>query len=147
MERFKLGTEVSNLIKEIDKGLRTNMEKAFEDVDLTIPQINVINVIRKGKKVRISEISREVKLSNSTVSGIVDRLEKAGYVVRKRSEQDKRVVFVELTIRFKRKSKEFQGALEKYLNNLMSNAKESEIEEIVNGLRKLKEVISRANRK
>jgi DNA-binding MarR family transcriptional regulator len=62
---------------------------------LTMPQLIVLGTIKEGART-IGEISQLVDLSYSTVSGIVDRLERNGIVVRKRDEHDRRIVWVEL---------------------------------------------------
>jgi DNA-binding MarR family transcriptional regulator len=61
----------------------------------TMPQLIVLGTIKEGART-IGEISQLVDLSYSTVSGIVDRLERNGIVVRKRDEHDRRIVWVEL---------------------------------------------------
>ena len=60
---------------------------------ITLPQIFVLDEIKDGPKT-IGEISRAVELSNSTVSGIVDRLERDKLVRRQRDQTDRRVVWV-----------------------------------------------------
>jgi DNA-binding MarR family transcriptional regulator len=60
---------------------------------ITLPQIFVLDEIKDGPKT-IGEISRAVELSNSTVSGIVDRLERDKFVRRQRDQSDRRVVWV-----------------------------------------------------
>ncbi len=61
----------------------------------TMPQLIVLDKLKNGPKT-IGEISQLVDLSNSTVSGIVDRLEAKGFVIRSRDERDRRVVRVSL---------------------------------------------------
>jgi DNA-binding MarR family transcriptional regulator len=45
----------------------------------------------------LGELSKGMYLHPSTISGVVDRLEKKRYVVRDRTEKDRRVVKVRLT--------------------------------------------------
>jgi DNA-binding MarR family transcriptional regulator len=47
--------------------------------------------------VTLTELARMLKLSSSTVTGLVDRAEAVGLVCRRRSTADSRVVFLELT--------------------------------------------------
>ena len=45
----------------------------------------------------LSELSEQIRAQNSTVTGIIDRMEREGLVVRGRSKQDRRVVYIRLT--------------------------------------------------
>lgn len=63
---------------------------------ITIPQAVVLDTIKEQRKT-IGEISKAIDLSYSTVSGIIDRLERQRLVVRHRDEKDRRVVWVSIT--------------------------------------------------
>ena len=45
----------------------------------------------------LSELSERIRAQNSTVTGIIDRMEREGLVVRARSSEDRRVVNIRLT--------------------------------------------------
>ncbi|MFT4823028.1 MAG: DNA-binding MarR family transcriptional regulator [Halioglobus sp.] len=64
---------------------------------LTAPQILLLQAIRKLEGVTVGQLAKEVSLSQATVTSILDRLEKKGYIARKRSTVDKRKVHVQLT--------------------------------------------------
>ena len=66
---------------------------------LTTPQILLLQAIRDKGQVTIGELANEVNLSQATVTAILDRLEKRHLVYRKRSEQDKRKVHANLTVK------------------------------------------------
>lgn len=64
---------------------------------LTTPQILLLQAIRNVEGAVIGQLAEEVSLSQATVTSILDRLEKKGYVERERSTVDKRKVHVHLT--------------------------------------------------
>ena len=66
-------------------------------VGLTAPQLLILRSILDLGAISISQLSREVSLSQATVTTIIDRLEKRGLVTRHRSNQDRRVVHATLT--------------------------------------------------
>lgn len=53
--------------------------------------------IPEGKRARISEIAERLQIQHHSTVELVDRLEKNGYVTRKRHESDKREVLIALT--------------------------------------------------
>jgi DNA-binding MarR family transcriptional regulator len=64
---------------------------------LTGPQLVVLRELSRQGEVPAGELTKAVHLSQATVTGIIDRLEKRGLVHRGRSERDKRCVLVRLT--------------------------------------------------
>lgn len=64
---------------------------------MSVPQLVCLQTLEKGGPLSIGALSKRVYLNPSTLTGIVDRLEKKGYVLRARGLVDRRVVKVELT--------------------------------------------------
>ena len=64
---------------------------------LTGPQLAVIKMLEPVGKLSLSELSSLIRARNSTVTGIIDRMEREGLVVRRRSDHDRRVINIELT--------------------------------------------------
>lgn len=64
---------------------------------LTLPQILVLQSIQESGRVSVSEIARQVSLSQATVTSVIDRLVKKDLVYRERSATDRRKVRVILT--------------------------------------------------
>jgi DNA-binding MarR family transcriptional regulator len=51
-------------------------------------------IIRNRTPMTASQLAEETGLSTGAITGVVDRLEKAGYVRRKRDQSDRRLVFI-----------------------------------------------------
>lgn len=64
---------------------------------LTGPQLAVLKMLEPVGKLSLSELSWKIRARNSTVTGIIDRMEREGMVERRRSDQDRRVVHIVLT--------------------------------------------------
>jgi MarR family transcriptional regulator, organic hydroperoxide resistance regulator len=65
--------------------------------DLTGPQLTVLKVLEGLGDLSLSELSERIRAQNSTVTGIIDRMEREDLVVRARSTEDRRVVHIKLT--------------------------------------------------
>ena len=89
-------------------------------VDLTGPQLTVVKLLQTVGDLSLSELSDKIRAQNSTVTGIIDRMEREGLVVRERSKEDRRVVHIKLTAKGKALADDipvepmeiFKGALE-----------------------------------
>jgi len=64
---------------------------------LTGPQLTVVKILEQIGSLSLSELSDRIRAQNSTVTGIIDRMEREGLVVRERSKEDRRVVHIRLT--------------------------------------------------
>jgi DNA-binding MarR family transcriptional regulator len=64
---------------------------------LTGPQLSVLKLLESLGDLSLSSLSDRIKAQNSTVTGIIDRMEREGLVRRERSESDRRVVLIRLT--------------------------------------------------
>ena len=67
--------------------------------DLTGPQLTVLKMLEGVGDLSLSDLSDRIRAQNSTVTGIIDRMEREGLVVRARSTEDRRVVHIRLTDR------------------------------------------------
>jgi DNA-binding MarR family transcriptional regulator len=67
------------------------------EVELTGPQLTVLKMLEGLGDLSLSELSERIRAQNSTVTGIIDRMERDDLVVRARSTEDRRVVKIKLT--------------------------------------------------
>jgi DNA-binding MarR family transcriptional regulator len=65
--------------------------------NLTGPQLTVVKMLHHLGDLSLSELSERIRAGNSTVSGIIDRMEREELVKRVRSKEDRRVVHIKLT--------------------------------------------------
>ncbi|MEJ8567727.1 MarR family winged helix-turn-helix transcriptional regulator [Elongatibacter sediminis] len=79
---------------------------------LTVPQLLILHSVARAGSLPVSAIAREVSLSQGTVTSVLDRLEKRGYLVRRRDSPDRRVVTVSLTGAGKQAVEEAPGLLQ-----------------------------------
>ncbi len=86
----EMALEVDRDLKAIRKILRRPMEQEVARGDLTGPQMSAMRLLVKSESESLKELSAKLGLAHSTVSGIVDRLEKKGMVERKVEEKDQR---------------------------------------------------------
>ena len=66
---------------------------------LTGPQVSALKILEAVGDLSLTELSERMSARNSTITGIVDRMERDGLVVRERSQSDRRVVLIRATER------------------------------------------------
>lgn len=112
----------------------------FDQPELTLPQMLVLTALSEEGAMPISRLARYIGSANSTVSGIVDRLEKVGLVERVRSEEDRRVIYVGLTAKYRAKRKE-DVSVSAYLGKRLDSLSAQELSDIRAAMEKLDEVL------
>ena|SRR5690554_3529428 len=126
--------------------VKTSFEKLvrhyFGNLSLTMPQILLILLLNENGPMNISEISKKMGLSKSTVSGIIDRLEKMALVKRDRSKQDRRIISVGLTEKYDNTGLDIEHKFREFLYNIFNEVSEEEFVDIIKGLTKLDQIIS-----
>src|SRR5688500_2610198 len=75
---------------------------------LTGPQLTVIKMLESLGDISLSSLSERIRAQNSTVTGIIDRMEREGLVRRERSTSDRRVVYIRLTEKGARLARQIQ---------------------------------------
>ena len=70
--------------------MRKPLAAAIARGELTAPQRSILRILVSSDGLTLKELSRQAALAHSTVSGIVDRLEKRGMVIRRLDREDGR---------------------------------------------------------
>ena len=145
MEDISKSLDVIKTLKQIVKTLKKAVDADYKELQLTGPQGFMLGTLACNGPMKISDLSEKMALSNSTVSGIVDRLEKQGLVERSRSDQDRRVVMVQVTEQFKKCKRDKMTRIEDIIQQQMSCATQEELEKILDGLTILKNILCKDN--
>jgi DNA-binding MarR family transcriptional regulator len=110
------------IIQAIDIHSRM-LNKSF---GLTGPQLIVLQEISKQDKISITPLSKITSLSQATVTDITKRLEKKGYLLRRKREDDKRSVSLSLSEAGKEIIKGLPPLLQKTFTQQFSKIKDWE---------------------
>lgn len=93
----KTNNKIEEKIRNISKYLNEYTKDHLKCYNLTLGRFHVLRVIIESQPVSMGEIHEELHMANSTVTVIVDYLNEAGLVKRKRDTEDRRVVLLEIT--------------------------------------------------
>src|SRR5271156_5082828 len=144
----KLAQEVDQHLSIIRQRLREPLETEFARGGLTGPQRMVMEALVRSDGLSLKQLSARVSLAHSTVSGIVDRLQARGMVVRQRDVADGRATVIA-------PSSEVRDFLSNRMPELaisplteaLRGASSSEQATVLRGLRKLRALIEQSRAK
>lgn len=121
----------------------TNMlNEHYKPFGITSVQAVILLDLYENGDVKISDLSKNLNMTNSNVSVICQRLEKNGFISRLRDNEDQRIVKVVLAEKFMNiQSKLESSVFDNYFENLTED-KLKDMEDIVNGLEKLDKLLS-----
>lgn len=104
---------------------------------LTGPQLTVLKLLESFGDLSFSSLSERIRAQNSTVTGIIDRMEREGYVRRERSTTDRRVIFIRLTEKGARLARFIQVEPMEIFRNALLDLSQGDLRELLRILTKL----------
>lgn len=105
--------------------------------DLSITEIHTLEAIGLSGERSMSEIATSLDITTGTLTTAIDKLIKKGYVVRNRSDVDRRIVYIALTKKGKLAYKVHEGFHYKMVMSVMTDLNEEEVQALIKGLDKL----------
>ncbi len=88
-----------NLVFTAQQKLRTYLNNALtaKRIKVTPAQAGILFLLKQKDGQSMSELSQVLSIDNSTITGLVDRLEKTGFVSRNASPSDRRISQIHIT--------------------------------------------------
>ncbi|MFC3750395.1 MarR family winged helix-turn-helix transcriptional regulator [Paenibacillus sp. GCM10012306] len=107
--------EIISSFRRISHAFQQLLWKDAEELDITPTQLMVLRKISAHPSIGITELAELLHLGNSSASGVVDRMVKAGLLTRERSESDRRIFQVSLTDKGNEIMEKSKASLRRYL--------------------------------
>ena len=133
-------TDVISLISKIRGKVNRSIvsELSKQGVDgIVTSHGDIINALFKKSRMTMAEIAGKIGRDKSTVTALVDKLIRLGYVVKERDTEDTRVVYVTLTDKGNELKPIFEAISVKILDVFYLDITENEKEELVRVLNKI----------
>jgi len=127
---------ILNVMKTSDQ-LQNRFGRLFRQFELTSSQYNVLRILRgEGQPLPSLEIAARMIQVVPAITGLIDRLEKRGLVARQRCEEDRRVVFVEITEAGKALIAQLDQPVQELETELFGHLEERELKQLTRLLEK-----------
>lgn len=132
-------TEILIKIRKIVRSVDIESKKIQKEHGVSIPQVLCLNFLHDSPNFQASqgEIKKFLNLNSSTVSGIINRLEKKGLLARLPKFGDKRVVNIALTSDGDKLLSNIPSLLHEQLSEKLQKQDDSELKKVEESLETL----------
>lgn len=130
MDQEEKVQSVIHSFRDVSRFFYKQMWQHANELGVTIVQLQILKILAENPNISLQELTKRMSSGKSTVSSTVDRLVKADYVKRDRSEEDRRAIVLSLTKLGETKKKEGQTLFIKRLSRL-NEIDEAEIEKLI----------------
>ena len=145
MEKIEIGKMILDTAHAIKHGINTSL--CGDCIDISGYQMRVLGFVKKhslhGEMIFQKDIEREFKIKGSSVTSVLNNLEKNGYILRKSVERDKRLKQIVLTEKAESMCKMHWKAVQKYESAIARGLTSDEIENLQKTLQKIEENIKK----
>ena len=100
--------------------------RKVSQIDLTAVQAMVIRFLYDSDRLTSSQLGKRTKLDSATLTGLIDRLETAGLVERRRNSEDRRSIRLRLTQEGRKKGEIVKRLMEEANKEFLHEFNESE---------------------
>lgn len=136
-QRLRLWLQMLKTTRFIENELREELRLGFQS---TLPRFDVMAMLDRTREgLRMSQLSKQLMVSNGNVTGIIDRLVQEGFVMRVQVKGDKRATLVRLTPKGIDKFAEMAAEHERWINEHLKEIDETEIGHFIDILSKVRE--------
>ena len=111
---------------------------------ITATQLNVLKLLQTVGDLSLSELSKQLVSTNSTITGIIDRMVAAGLVTREQSVEDRRVWRIKLAPDGKALARKVDVAPWEILQRALVTLPPAELEQLIKTLLKVTDHIEAA---
>jgi DNA-binding MarR family transcriptional regulator len=137
VETFEARRSLGYLIKRLHGLIVPRAEALFADADFTFSQWVVLMAVRDGVADTCGEIARHLDHDTGAVTRLVDQLEERGYLLRRRSTSDRRVVHIEITAAGRALTKSLMARLVGFWNEVLDDIPAQEVTQLIEMLTRL----------
>ncbi|WP_298918522.1 MarR family transcriptional regulator [uncultured Roseobacter sp.] len=142
-ERLRLWLKLLKTSNQIEGEIRRRLRSEFGS---TLPRFDVMSALaRTSDGLKMSEISKRLRVSNGNITGIVDKLTEEGLASRRSIPGDRRANLVQLTPKGREVFAEHAEAHESWISGILCDLDENDIEGMIQRLDHLSQSLEDQN--
>jgi len=131
-----------DLLRELAASLDALTNAASPHTGLNRTDIRALDIINMQEGLTAGQLAARLKLTTGAITGVLDRLERAGHARRTHDQDDRRRVMVQPTAEARRYGSVVFGELGRDLDTLLARYSRRERELIDNFLRSINDIVA-----
>lgn len=126
-------------IVKVSETFKKDSDAIFKNYGLTFSQYNALRVLNnsKGGRNSVTNASKIMIVSGPNMTGIAKRLEKNGFILRKRDPNDERITLLEITPKGKQVLKNISAEKDENIMNYLKSFSEEEKKRVLSDLKRI----------
>lgn len=128
------------LVPRLHRWVQTRAPRGSQEADLSLRQLSALRIIRE-ESTTLGEIARRLMVTPAVITGLIDRLEKRGYVRRVSEPGDRRRIYLQLTEAGRRACEAAEQQMGAELAARLAHLTDEELESLERGLVVLERVV------
>ncbi|MCL4421394.1 MAG: MarR family winged helix-turn-helix transcriptional regulator [Candidatus Thermoplasmatota archaeon] len=129
--------EIWTLISGVTKNVKRIIKQETNNFALKSFEIRILGILKDLGNAPINVIAEELDVSGAWITGVVAEMESRGYVMKKKSTNDKRIVMVSITQKGKKAVEEGNKLFRQILEKSLSDLSEEELSQMKRILEKI----------
>src|SRR5580700_1613165 len=97
-DRAELAASFGAAVRKTGALMQLMNQAAADRIGINATDLNCLNILSFNGQMTAGELARATGLTTASITGVVDRLEEAGYVRRERDVADRRRVVIHLNV-------------------------------------------------
>lgn len=133
--------EIEKYLRKIDYIIRVEGRAIINQLNITIPQFTALQILINHGNMTIGQLSQRMALACSTVTDLVDRMEKNQLVVRKKDKNDGQLVIVEPLPKGHEILEQVLIKRREFLGSMLVKLDKEEVDQLRHGLESLYKIM------
>jgi MarR family transcriptional regulator, organic hydroperoxide resistance regulator len=134
MEKGELINQVIELHRKVNRSLRMSTWDAWMQLSLTVPQVKSLFFITDRGTTNFKNLATALKVTQSNLTGVIDRLVDQDMVSRTENPEDRRMVLLKATDRGEALVSDLRERRISHLSQALSDLSTEDLDFIVRGL-------------
>jgi DNA-binding MarR family transcriptional regulator len=133
--------EFIKLLHQINKHISQRLMPIFRAKQISIAEISVLMRMNRKATCHATELATMIGIPTSTVTGILDRLEKRGFLERSQDPKDRRSIQIAATPKTRQFAREMMIPMENMLRDVFRSMPESRTRGLIRDLRYVLQIL------
>ena len=134
--------QIEFLLRMVSNVVRHRGREILVNFDITPPQFTALQVLMRHGRLTMGELGDLMYLASSTLTDLVDRMEKNHYVERERDEKDRRVIRLRVTPAGEEVYNAVMAKRREYLSGVLGRMSPAEIMRLDEALQQIYDIMA-----